>query len=241
MAARIGRLKLPMGTTVAYTPSSFPEPASSETLKQLEFGSVLECVARHAVSLPGGNLVRARIPSASLEFITTELNAVSQLQNLLDSGDPFRPEVVIDVAAILNRLDTAGTVLEPAELNALAGTLNSTTTVRAELERISREAPLVERLIVELPPHSLARAIERAIDADGTVLDEASPELAKARRRVRETRANLVRMLEKNLRDLGQEGEAGAPTMRGDRYVIPVRKDFRDRISGRLDNDFLCR
>ncbi len=221
-----------MGATVASTPSSFPEPASPETLKQLEFGSALECVARHTVSLPGGNLVRARTPSASLEFITTELNAVSQLQNLLDSGDPFHPESVIDVTAILNRLDTAGTVLEPAELNSLAGTLNSTAIVRAELARISREAPLVERLIVELPPHSLARAIERAIHPDGTVLDEASPELAKARRRVRETRASLVRMLEKSLRDLGQEGDVGAPTIRGDRYVIPVRKDFRDRISG---------
>ncbi|MFQ5703712.1 MAG: endonuclease MutS2 [Gemmatimonadales bacterium] len=217
---------------LAYTPPSVFTPLSLRTLEELEFAAVLECVARHAVSGLGADSVRARVPGSSVDLIRAELAAVAQLQSLLDSGDPFRPERVVDIQAIIDRLDTAGSVLEPVELTTVAGSLTSMVALGAELRRIAQTAPLAARLQAELPPSSLASDIERAIDPDGTVRDEASPELASARNHVRETRASLFRLLARHSHDLGPDGVAGDPTLKGGRYVIPVRKDCRERIRG---------
>ena len=80
----------------------------------------------------------------------------------------------------------------------------------------------------------LERRLEQSLDPDGAVLDTASPALAAARREVHQARARLIRRLESLLRGL----EAGATvadasvTVRGGRYVIPVRRDSRSRPDG---------
>src|SRR5437870_4550211 len=211
-------------TTVAGTPSSFSSVADDATLGQLELGLALDSVAAYAVGPYGAERVRNRRPSADSEWIGTELNRARQLGNLLVRGDGFRPEPVSSIESVLAALAAEGAVLEGPDLAGLCRTLEAMQLVSAELRRIAKEAPAVALLAVELPPRDLTRLLADALEADGTVKDAASAQLARARRQVRETRTRLVALLEGLLRSLSPQHAPpeASVTVRSGRYVIPV-------------------
>jgi DNA mismatch repair protein MutS2 len=219
-------------TGVAGTPSSFSGVSTPAALDALEFEVALDVVARHAVSEIGAESVRSRVPSGSVDWVISELATATEFQRLLDSGDPFRPEAVQDIRAVLESLEIEGNVLEPTELLAVGAASEAMRNVLAGLERIAAEAPRLSSLAVELPQSAIGRSIDRALDPDGAVKDDASPELSRARRGVRDTRARLVALLEKQMRSLGQSAGHAEVTLKSGRYVIPVRRDDRDRVRG---------
>jgi DNA mismatch repair protein MutS2 len=221
-----------LATQVAGTPSPFQAAAPTRTLEALEFGPALELVASHAVSELGAAAVRARIPLSDPGWITEQLATAAEMQRLLDSGDPFRPEPVSDIGPVIGDLRMPGSVLEPAELIAIGVALGAMRSVRAELVRIGDAAPRVAGLAAEVPPKDLEDRIVRSFEADGSVSDDASPELARARRGVRETRKRLIATLEHQLHALDRVSSQSEVTLRNGRYVIPVRRDDRDRVKG---------
>jgi DNA mismatch repair protein MutS2 len=221
-------------TTVASTPSSIPPVASSETLDQLELARALELVAAHAVSDLGASAVRRRQPSSSVHDIREELTTVAELMVVCQEDGSFAPRAVPDLEATLVLLETQGGVLEPSQLVQLGTGLAAMRETRVALDKVGDDAPRVAALAVELPPVTLEQAIARAIEPDGRVKDEASSALKRARARVRESRERLVQLLTRLQRDLGHhERPADANvTVRGGRYVIPVRRDARSHLKG---------
>ncbi len=179
-------------TTVADTPFSYSSVAAPETLKNLEFDRALEAVAAYAVSGLGAESLRQRTPHDSPEWIESELACAAELQRVWEAGDEFAPENIPDIRASLETLQTPGSVLESKSLVSMQYAIAAMRRVRAGLDRISGDAPLVGAFAVELPPAELERRIERAIDPDGSVRDDASPTLARARRKIRETPATRM-------------------------------------------------
>ena len=103
-----------------------------------------------------------------------------------------------------------------------------------ELERVAEVAPRPRHAQVPPAPRPIERMLELAIGDDGDLLDTASPGLAAARREVQAARQRLIRRLESMLRDLDPSAvSSGAGvTLRGGRYVIPVRRTARQRPDG---------
>ena len=91
------------------TPSPLPDPVSAEALETIEFGSVLELVASHAVGELGAERVRDRKPTDDLGWIQDELNRVEEVAGLLRRGDQLLAEPIPDVALTLARLRVEGT------------------------------------------------------------------------------------------------------------------------------------
>ncbi len=219
-------------TEVASTPSSFSAVASPDTLAQLELPAALAAVARRAVSALGAARVQARRPRADAQWVAGQLADVAELAAALAREDPFRPEPVADLTETLAALAVQGGVLEAPALVALGGALAAMRTVSRELARLKDVAPRAAALGVDPPPKELEQAIGRALDPDGSVRDDASPELKRARGKVREARARLVARLEAVLGQLEPADRAsGTVTLREGRYVIPVRRGTH-RVSG---------
>jgi DNA mismatch repair protein MutS2 len=220
-------------TQVARTPSSFSPVATPETLAELEFEGALDIVAGHAVSSEGARAVCARRPVADLEAVRRELSLVASFQAALEQQ--VAPEPVGDLTPILATLDTPGAVLEGSALTALARNLAAIEANERTARSLESLAPaLAGELASEPVPRGLRQAVERAIAPDGSVLDDASPALKRARRGVREMRARLVGALEQAMRDLPEHDRVsdGSVSVRDGRYVIPVRRDARSRIQG---------
>lgn len=216
------------------TPSPLPPEHSAEALETIEFDQVVELVAARALGPLGAARVRARRPTDDLAWIAGELARVGEVAALFRRGDALVAEPIPDVSRALGRLRMEGGVLEGVQLAALRQVLVAARLMEADLRRVAETAPLAAALARPLPDKRLERRLEQSLDPDGNLLDTASPRLAAARREVHAARHRLLRKLESLLR--GLDANTAAPeatvTVRGGRYVIPVRRDSRSRPGG---------
>ncbi len=219
------------GSTDPGTPSSLPGARMSAALETLEFTRALEAVAGFAAGPLGVGRILARRPTADLAWIRDELTRVEEVAALCRRKTPIVVEPVPETGSALARLRVEGSVLDGPELVRVRGLLRAARLNAAELRRVADEAPLAAELVVLIPDKALDRRLESALDDDGQLLDGASPALAGARRAVQSARARLIRKLETILRAAEGAGDAGV-TVRGGRYVIPVRRDARQRPAG---------
>ena len=220
--------------TEAGTPSPLPEERTADGLDAIELEPVLEVVAGRAAGPLGADRVRSRRPTLDLGWVRRELAMVGEVAGLFRRGDGLLAEPVPDVSRAFARLRIEGSVLEGQDLVAIGRVLGSARRVHEDLRRVKESAPLAADLAHDLPDKRLERRLEQSLGADGGLLDTASPGLAAARREVQHARQRLLRRLDALLRGLDS---ATAPadasvTVRGGRYVIPVRRDSRSRPAG---------
>jgi DNA mismatch repair protein MutS2 len=78
----------------------------------------------------------------------------------------------------------------------------------------------------------LVDAAARVIGADGAVRDDASPELASLRRRLRRRRSEVAARLEKMLETRRDALADAVVVLRNDRYCLPVSASARSRVAG---------
>jgi DNA mismatch repair protein MutS2 len=220
--------------TEAGTPSPLPEERTADGLDAVELEPVLEVVAGYAAGALGAARLRARRPVLELDWIRRELARVGEVAALFRRGDGLLAESVPDVSRALSRLRIEGSVLEGQDLVAIGRALGTARRVHGDLRRVKETAPLAAELAHDLPDKSIERRLEQSLDADGSLLDAASPALAAARREVQHARQRLLRRLDTLLRGLDSTTAPSdaSVTVRGGRYVIPVRRDSRSRPAG---------
>ncbi|HYR46329.1 MAG TPA: endonuclease MutS2, partial [Thermoanaerobaculia bacterium] len=148
-------------------------------------------------------LSHGRLPLAGVEDIGVSLESLSQ------AGGAVRPE---DFRSILTVARASRAVAR-----ALAKVESPRLSVRRE--RLSDFAPLISR----------ARAL---FDTDGSVKDDASPELAAVRARLRRRRAEVSRGLAKILEARRESFGDAVVVLRNDRYCLPVLASARARVPG---------
>ncbi len=216
------------------TPLPLPADQAADALDTIEFRSVLELVAGHAAGPLGAARVLSRWPTADVGWIREELARVGEVAGLFRRGDALLVEPIPDVARALGLLRIEGSVLEGVELARVQRVLAASRVVHADLRRVAETAPLAAELGRPLPDKAIERRLEQSLDPDGNLLDTASPALAAARREVQAARQRLLRRLDSLLRALDSSSSPSdaSVTMRGGRYVIPVRRDSRSRPPG---------
>ncbi|HEY7634670.1 MAG TPA: Smr/MutS family protein [Gemmatimonadales bacterium] len=226
-------------TIEAGTPSPLPPGQTADALDTIEFAQVLQLVAVHAAGSLGAERVRGRWPSDDLGWIRSELVRAAEVATLFRQGDGLLAEPIPDVSRPLSRLRIEGSVLEGGELAALHRVLQAARQVRADLLRIAEAAPRAAELACSLPDKAIERRLELSVDQDGALLDTASSRLAAVRREVQTARQRLLRKLESLLRGLehGATPTDASVTVRGGRYVIPVRRDSRSRPAGIIHDE----
>jgi DNA mismatch repair protein MutS2 len=221
------------------TPLPLRAEQTSEALETIEFAAVLERVAATAVGPLGAKRVLERRPTDDLDWIREELGRVGEVAALFRRGDGLVAEPIPDVNRAVARLRIEGSVLEGIELAGLHRVLTASRLVQTDLRRVTELAPRTSALARTLPDKAIERRLELSVDTDGNLLDTASPQLAAARRGVQAARQRLLRRLDALLRGLDTNSAPAdaSVTMRGGRYVIPVRRDSRSRPPGIIHDE----
>ncbi|HEY4770488.1 MAG TPA: Smr/MutS family protein, partial [Myxococcales bacterium] len=144
----------------------------------------------------------------------------------------------VDVRPSLGRAAREGT-LEPQELMQVARLIRASDSARRFCFSQADRAPLhfgQAQELSELVP--LAQELERAFDPSGKLLDTASPLLGELRERARGLHRAIKQRIEELLKD-----EKIVPmlrdayySVRGDRYVLPVRAEHRSHLPGIVHN-----
>jgi DNA mismatch repair protein MutS2 len=163
----------------------------------------------------------------------------------LITDETIRAEPVPDIQATLELLAVPGSALEAPALAELTVALAAMRVTAADLKRLgtTHDAPRTASLRVDPPPKELETKLVQSIAPDGMVLDSASRDLARARQQVREARKRVMDRLGAILGALDQTERApdAAVTVRGGRYVIPIRSTARARVGGIVHDESATR
>lgn len=211
---------------------------NSHALSVLEFPRTLALIAERATSALGADRVRELRPQADQVMIEHELSRVAAVRSLISAEDPWHFNGVPDARAALTRLRVEGASLAAPDLLAAGALLRSSRVTRESL-RDGGVSPLatavlaaqIDSLIVN---KTIEDAIEKAIDDDAQVRDDASGALRKIRRELKGAQGELVKLLERAMAQLEPHQKVAdmSVTVRNGRFVIPVRREAQGAVGG---------
>ena len=215
-----------------------PGRAWGHAMRVLEFDRVLDLVAGFASSAAGAARVRALAPVTSELDVVAEHARVEAMRALEESEEGWRSQPIPELAAALERLRVAGTAWTGLELRSALTLLTSSRLAKRSLTDKSRDAaavaPLVAIASALVHDPDTEKAIDRVVNEEGVVRDDASPALRKTRKELRGAAADLVRLLERLMAklDARHRVDDASVTVRNGRYVIPVRREGRGGLGG---------
>ncbi len=218
-----------------------PSPVENADSATLEWEPLLAFIAGYAASPVGREAILSLRPSTDENWITRQHFLWGEVRLLLDEQVSIPLGGLFDPTQLAAKAQIPGAALEAAELQSIARLANDVAAWQALLReppaRLAGKLPGLSDLSAALAGSSLkplAESIERKIMPDGTLADDASPELNRIRREQERQQRSIEESLRSALRRLSGEGSTqdDVITIRGDRFVIPVRSELKRRVSG---------
>ena len=205
------------------------------SLETLEYAKLLELVSRNAQTPMGeGRFADLRPCATRLELdrslaVISETIALSEEKQVTWSFSGLDDPT--DAIAIL-RIQNA--TLEPNLMLEISRVCNQALFARSSIQPEKELAPTLWQTVENIPPTLLAviNQIGKKLLPGGEIDDTASPELAKLRREISSQKSRLTKSLESAMRAAGTAIQDEIVTVRNDRFVIPVKTDFRGKVSG---------
>ncbi len=206
-----------------------------KTLTTLELPKVLTRLASYTAFSAGRAAVEALTPVSDLDEVRRRQGRTTEAVRLLD----LRPDLglggVHDIRPAVKRADL-GAALDPAEFLAILSTLEASREMRAQILRSEEQRgglPGLALLVGGIQPlPRLEAEIRGTFDRDGNIPDSASPALGRIRAQVRVAHDRLMSRLQSLMNSSGNALQEPIVSMRGDRYVLPVKADFRGQVKG---------
>ena len=203
-------------------------------LKAIEFDKILEKLAEHTSFDDARQLALSLEPSSGLFEVNTLLAETSDAHSL--SGRFGSPAFggIHNMNSSLRRAE-AGAVLTPLELLRIASLLRTIRTVSEWRNRSdSVETSLDIRFNALMPNKYLETKISSAILSEEEIADNASPALSAIRKKIAAASAKIRERLDKIIHSSSMQKylQDSIVTMRGGRFVIPVKAEFRANVPG---------
>ncbi len=205
-------------------------------LRVLEFGEFLKLVAGYANSESARQWLRRLQPLSTMASIGTRHDLFRDVMIQIEEGKEVpRPSFEIS-SDLLQRVKPAEAVLGGEDLLGFRQHLEAVKEVKYFLAKETEPglARLQEYGAQLTPCADLRRSLDRSIDKYGRLYDSASPALEEIRGKIRQLEVSIHARLEKLLNDTGLEDvfQDQFITLRKDRYVLPVRREMRNRLRG---------
>ena len=161
------------------------------------------------------------------------------MRRFLNGGGSFDYHGLFDPGPLLDQARVPGAALQPLEIVQMLNVVERVAAWRALLnagESARRFGPGIRGLSEPLLHHDLApllRTLRGKIDPDGSLSDEASPELRRIRRAAEQQHRAIEQSLRRAARALREDGskDDDVITVRGERFVIPVKAEFKTQDS----------
>jgi len=226
---------------VAFT-RSIPQRVSDCNGSALEWDRFLELLSGYAQSAVGKGWIAELGPSTDREWIEREHLLVEEMRLLADSGGSLPGlATLFDPSELLMKARIEGVALEAEEIRSVA-TLAEVIAAWAGLLRepasdLAEKLPRLRevfREVLSLPLKPLVDSVRGRFLPDGTLADDASPELRKIRREMEQQHRAIENSLRTALRRYAEGGSAQDEliTIRGERFVIPVKAEWKRRVQG---------
>ncbi|MGA9719294.1 MAG: Smr/MutS family protein, partial [Acidobacteriaceae bacterium] len=218
-----------------------PEPVADFSPAALEWEALLALLSQYATAAVTREWLAALVPSTSSMWASHQHAAIAEMRTCLASG--VRPPVasLFDPSTLVAKARIAGTALETQELLQLLALGDDVVAWYHAMEEPSEDLgpriPLLRSMTEPLRGNQLApliRGLRSRLNPDGTLNDDASPELKRIRREIERQQRTIESSLRQALRRFSGEGSTQEDliTIRGERFVIPVKAEWKRRIPG---------
>lgn len=206
-------------------------------LKVLEFHKVKEQLIAFVSSTLGQEKVNNLIPSANFDEV------LKWQEETDEAAKVFRLKGNVPLSGIFNirphvKRSAIGSVLSPHELTQVASTIRVSRQMKRFIEDMvddQIELPILSQYVSKIIVLAdLEEKIRNAIDESGEVLDSASDTLRSLRQQLRANESRVREKLESMIRSSNAQKmlSDSIVTIRNDRYVIPVKQEYRGHYGG---------
>ncbi len=210
---------------------------NKKTLAKLEYDKIIDLLTEHASSFSGKERCHRLKPHTDIEEIrTAQDETAAAFTRIVKKGRPSFGGVN-PVNDSLRRLEIGG-VLGSGELLRICRLLEVAGRAKAygRHENADLAEDCLDAYFTQLIPISpLTSEIRRCIIDEDEISDEASPALKHIRRQIGQmndkVHSTLSGMINGSLRTYLQDALI---TMRGDRYCIPVKAEYRGQVPGMI-------
>jgi DNA mismatch repair protein MutS2 len=207
----------------------------------LEWSRLLELVASFAHSRVAREWLLAMKPSQDSYWIDQQHGLVNEMRLLLAQGVSPALGGLFDPTRMTDKARIQGALLEPEEIRDLLFLMDNITTWQALIE--SPPEAVASGLgglkaLSQLPAGAqlaqLTRSLRSRLNPDGSLSDNASADLRRIRREIERQQRTIEESLRSTLRRLSEGGSTQEDliTIRGERFVIPVKAEHKRRIPG---------
>ena len=216
-----------------------PTPLPHTSARVLEFESLRDLLRAYTPSPLGQARVASLAPSGDRDWIEIQQRLTTEIREFRRVGGRFEFSGLLDVSQSVEKARIAGAALETGEIRDIVLVVDRA----AEWREIALNPPSAMTLewkavaqistgIVDFT--DFLRAFRNKIRPDGTLEDRASPELARIRRDIEKQKRAIQDSLRGYLRRLAEGGtvQEELVTIRGERFVIPVKTEQKRRVQG---------
>jgi DNA mismatch repair protein MutS2 len=220
---------------------AIPEPVADFSPATLEWEALLALLSQYATAAVTREWLGALAPSTSSAWATRQHAAIAEMRICLASG--VRPAVaaLFNPSTLVAKARIAGTALETEELLELLALGDDVVAwyhaMQEPPEDLGSRIPSLRAMTEPLRGNQLApllRSLRSRLNPDGTLNDDASPDLKRIRREIERQQRAIESSLRQALRRFSGEGSTQEDliTIRGERFVIPVKAEWKRRIPG---------
>ncbi|MBP5193688.1 MAG: endonuclease MutS2 [Clostridia bacterium] len=207
---------------------------SEKVLKMLEYGKVLDRAAEYAVLESSKTKLKNSLPANDFLSAEIALKTTAEADKLLYTYSVSGVDFFDEITDELDRAEK-GATLSCAEILRVMRLMQSSRVTRRSVTAVDDDGIVYIRRAAEslFTDRYLENDIREKIISDDKIADNASETLYQIRRKIKrlneQIREKLASFVRGNKLKYLQENIV---TMRGDRYVLPVKSEYRGQIKG---------
>lgn len=201
-------------------------------IRTLEYDMIINMLADCAPTEGAKMTALSLMPTNNYSVVLSRQRRTADAKRLMDIKGMPSFGGVIDISASVERAEK-GAVLTNAELLSCANVLRTARRLAGYISEDTFETSLDELFNLLTPNRYLEERIYRTVLSEDMIADEASPELANIRRKIRITNSRIREILQKYTSgEYSKILQENIVTQRAGRYVVPVKIEHKNEING---------
>ena len=206
---------------------------SEKTLKAIEYDKILLSLSNRAVLFDSKNQILSLQPASSLQQAKLLLIKTKEAYDLLYKYNASNVYFFDNVSDELKRADMGGTLIN-GELLKIAQNLKGARILKSSILSLKDESmvyipEIASRLYTN---QDFEEEIAKKIISEDEISDNASSTLASIRKNIRNLNASIRDKLNSYIRGSNRYLQDSVVTKRQDRYVIPVKSEYKSLVKG---------
>ena len=209
-------------------------------LEKLEFEKILNQVSKYSSTESGKNLILNLYPSSDISFITTEGILIEEAKEIINKAGHPPIDFISDLKNSLSESRIEGSILSSNKvLEILKLAKTSRLLIQFLKSELKEESRLREKLYSLFSDKLFEHHIDKVINEQGEVKENASNELSRIRKDINSRRNELVKSINRIIKTLKEDDIVREDylTLRDGRMVIPIKAEHKRHIRGFIHSE----